>query len=409
MKKPILICISVLLIVNTEAVSRSAEQWSSIYAAKDYDRIDCVLQTRDSGYIVAGVTMPLKAGSVKVWIMKIDRKGLVSWQKTYLYSGSHSDMFSVKQTADKGYVATALSTAFGTGKTDVWILKLRANGDEEWMKTFGGNGCDQIHSIQQTADEGFILAGWTNKLFGAVNYDLWVLKLNKKGIMVWQKTYGGGSSEQAHSIQQTSDNGYIVAGWTYSFGLGNRDIWVLKLRANGDVTWQKTYSGFGNDNYYFIRQISTGAYTVLSYKMSRGNHDIWILHLKQNGDIDRQKTYSGNYNAQTAHAHSIQQTSDGGYIIAGEAYSNGSNDRNIWILKLKQDGDVDWEKIYGGNRESYAELIQQTSDGGYIVVGWTRSFGDEKDILAGWTRSLGDEKDIWVLKLDYNGELLPAE
>jgi uncharacterized delta-60 repeat protein len=182
------------------------------------------------------------------------------------------------------------------------------------------------------------VAGWTFS-FGAGGRDFWVLKLNSDGIVAWQKTYGGADWDEACSIQRTSDGGYIVAGRTYSFGAGNYDFWVLKLNSDGTVSYQKTYGGANWD---------------------------W--------------------------ANSIYQTSDGGYIVAGGTQSFGAGGEDSWVLKLNSDGTVSWQKTYGGSSADRAYSIQQTSDGGYIVAGFTASFG------AG-------SGDFWVLKLNSDGTI----
>ena len=140
---------------------------------------------------------------------------------------------SIQQTSDGGYIVAG-TTSFGAGINDIWILKLDQTGTVSWQKTYGGSGDDDAYSIQQTTDGGYIVAGSTSS-FGAGNYDMWILKLDQTGTVSWQKTYGGSGGDCAYSIQQTSDGGYIVAGYTTSFGAGNDDMWILKLDSNGNI------------------------------------------------------------------------------------------------------------------------------------------------------------------------------
>jgi len=267
---------------------------------------------------------------------------------------------------------------------------------QQWARVYGGDSYDIANSIQQTTDGGYIVAGYTSS-FGAGNDDAWVLKLNSSGDVIWQKTYGGSGYDYAYSIQQTTDGGYIVAGKLY-FGSGANDFWVLKLNSRGDVdeilqSWQKTYGGsnYDSDDYaYSIQQTTDGGYIVAgqTYSFGAGNGDAWVLKLNSSGDVIWQKTYGGsNYDS----AYSIQQTTDGGYIVAG-IYSFWAGNDGTWVLKLNSSGDVIWQKTYGGSGYDYAYSIQQTTDGGYIVAGNTYSFG-------------ADDYDIWVLKLDSNGEI----
>ena len=159
------------------------------------------------------------------------------WSKTY--SGDYEDIVrSVQQTSDGGFIAAANTRSFGVLSQDLWVIKLNENGTVSWQKTYGGSGYSHAYSIQQTSDGGYVVAGYTNSS-GAGSFDFWVLKLDENGDISWQKIYGGSNGDSAKSIQQTSDGGYIVTGNTTSFGAGNYDLWVLKLDGNGNVSWQK--------------------------------------------------------------------------------------------------------------------------------------------------------------------------
>jgi uncharacterized delta-60 repeat protein len=311
------------------------------------------------------------------------------WAKTY--GGPNWDeAYSIQQTTDGGYIVAGRTHSFGAGYADIWVLKLDPNGDVQWQKTYGGPDWDTAYSIQQTSDGGYIVAGMTES-FGAGYADIWVLKLDSNGDVQWQKTYGGPGNDGAYSIRQTADGGYIVSG-EYSFGAGYVDIWVLKLDSNGNVQWQKTYGGPDWDTAYSIQQTSDGGYIVAGWTASfgAGVSDLWVLKLDPNGNIQWQKTYGGSANDR---AESIQQTTDGGYIVAGWTYSFGAGNFDMWVLKLDQNGNIQWQKTYGGPYGDVATSIQQTSDGGYIVPGWTASF------------AVG-VSDLWVLKLDANGDIV---
>ncbi|MHA2610064.1 MAG: InlB B-repeat-containing protein [bacterium JZ-2024 1] len=363
--------------------------WARTYGGAYWDTAEFIQQTSDGGYIVAGDTNTFSAGDDEIWVLKLDANGNILWQKTY-GTARLDEVESIQQTSDGGYIVAGRTFSFAAGLDDIWVLKLDANGNVLWQKTYGGTDSDGASSIQQTSDGGYIVAGVT-KSFGGGSWNIWVLKLDANGNVLWQKTYGGTDSDGASSIQQTSDGGYIVAGGTRSFGAGSDDIWVLKLDANGNVLWQKTYGGPYNDWAYSLQQTSDGGYIVAgsTYSFGAGSDDIWVLKLDADGNVLWQKTYGG---ADGDGAYSIQQPSDGGYIVAGSTYSFGAGSDDIWVLKQDADGNVLWQKTYGGTGSDRASSIQQTSDGGYIVAGSTYSFG------AGFG-------DIWVLKLDANGNI----
>jgi hypothetical protein len=232
------------------------------------------------------------------------------------------------------------------------------------------------------------VAGWTWS-FGAGDYDVWVLKLDGQGNVQWQKTYGGTSGDWAHAIAPTSDGGYVVAGWTWSFGAGNRDVWVLKLDGSGNVQWQKTYGGSNEDAAFAIAPTSDGGYVVAGWTGSfgAGSHDVWVLKLDGSGNVQWQKTYGG---SNDDGATGIVPTSDGGYVVAGWTGSFGAGGDDVWVLKLDGQGNVQWQKTYGGSNDDGARAIAPTSDGGYVVAGWTWSFGT-------------GAHDVWVLKLEADG------
>jgi uncharacterized delta-60 repeat protein/uncharacterized repeat protein (TIGR02543 family) len=296
------------------------------------------------------------------------------------YGGSNSDEAeSIQQTSDGGYIVAGGTDSFGAGENDIWVLKLSSMGEIEWQKTYGGSGDDFAHSIQQTSDGGYIVAG-------SREGDFWVLKLSPDGEIEWQKTYGGIGDDFAHSIQQTSDGGYIVAGDIGLFS-GGYGAWVLKLSSTGDIEWKKTYAGtFETPS---IQQTSDGGYIVAGRAyFDSGYPDFWILKLSSTGEIEWQKTYGG---SDSDGASSIQQTGDGGYIVIGETSSFGAGFSDFWIFKLSPDGEIEWQKTYGGSGWDQIPSIQQTSDGGYIV--------------AGNDHGGGGYGDFWILKLSPDGEI----
>ena len=341
-------------------------QWARIYGGSDYDIVLSILQTSDGGYIAAGFTESFGSGEYDAWILKLSSNGDAEWQRTY--GGNGYDRFNcIQQTSDGGYVVAGYTDSFGTG--GIWILKLSSTGDINWQYVYAAS--HTADSIQQTSDGGYIVAGGTH-VFGLLK-QIWILKLNPTGGIEWQRTYGGDGDEYTYSIQQTSDGGYVVAGGTTSSGAGEFDAWIFKIDSIGDLEWSRTYGGSGGDFYSTphsnfpispsFQQTNDGGYIAAGYTDSfgAGGVDAWILKLDWRGVIEWQKTYGGSGNDL---AYSIHQTNDGGYVVAGETDSFGPG--GIWIFKLSSNGDIEWQKTYGGDN---AQSVQETNDGGYIVAG----------------------------------------
>jgi uncharacterized repeat protein (TIGR02543 family)/uncharacterized delta-60 repeat protein len=391
MKRIILVAMVFLIFTS---VMHLDGQWTRTYGGSDIEIANSIQQTSDGGYIVAGYTgySELSGTDYDFWVLKLTPTGNIEWQCSY--GGIEVDSAkSIQQTNDGGYIVAGYTESFGAGGQDFWVLKLDSTGAVEWQKTYGGAFDEIAHSIQQTSDGGYIVAG-SACLFGPGGSDSWVLKLTSTGDIVWQRRYDGSSIEHATSIQQTSDGGYIVAGYTNSFGAGEMDFWVLKLTSTGDIEWQQTYGRSDWDLAYSIQQTSDGGYIVAGWTETFGPEDwrFWILKLTSAGEIEWQYAYGeGSQNV----ASSVQQTIDGGYVVAGRAFSRDAGGYNLWVLKLTSIGDIEWQRIYDGSRDEEAYSIQQTSDGGYIVAGETFSFG------------VG-ECDFLILKLLPDGDIDPS-
>lgn len=308
--------------------------WAKTYGGVDEDVARSISQTSDGGYIVAGETYSNGAVLADFWVIKLKTNGDIDWQKTF--GGTSADVaYSIQQTLpDGGYVIAGQSSSFGNQLGDIWILKINSTGEINWQKTYGG-GSSAAKCIKQTSDGGYIVAGET---LVAGSTDVWVLKLNANGVIVWQKTYGGAFRAAANSIQQTTDGGFIVAGEASPSGVNIPDFYILKLYADGTVQWEKTFGGSGYDIARAIQQTSDGGYIVAGETPSgASNADFWILKLNSSGDLVWQKTYGGAFRDA---ANSIQQTSDGGYIVAGETYSSGAGSADFWVLKIDGNGNV---------------------------------------------------------------------
>jgi len=441
MKKKLLITNIILILTGNIAFCQAPDvQWQGTYGGSGDDLPTTLIQTADGGYIIGGKTystdrdVAFNHGSGDAWLIKIDAFGILQWERTYGGSGDDS-LASLKQTSDGGYIFAGETssndgdTNSNYGGADCWIVKLDADGNIQWQKNYGGTFNDSARSIQQTADGNYIFAGYTssNDIDVAGNHningldDFWVVKIDSVGILQWQKCFGGNGSDEANAVMETSDGKFIVVGETWSTNgdvVGNHnswsgDAWVIKVDSSGELLWQKSLGGSYSDRAHSVVEATDGNYIIGASAQSNDGDvlhhhgvdtaysDFWILALNPNGEIQWQNSLGGYADEFAAE---LQKTSDGGYVVAGFTTSsdgdvtsfNGASD--YWITKLNSDGDLQWQLSLGGNNYEYAYAIKQSADGGYIVAGsvMIQAQGKIGDVDRGGSPS---QSDYWVIKL----------
>jgi hypothetical protein len=370
-------------------VSMYAEMviFSKTFGGAQNDYAHSIQQTADGGYIVCGQTDSYGNGSnlkPDMWIIKLDKTGNKEWDKTY--GGKEAEgAFSVQQTKDLGYVVAGTTSSFGKGYPSIWILKLDAKGDSIWSKIYEGTVVSTAHAIGQTSDGGYIIAG-----SGKEN----IIKLDKNGIKEWGKHY----SRIFYSVEQTKDGGYIAAGdsifkqleWDYIPSLS-----VIKLDRGGNKEWSNPLGNRYLGRAYSIQQTAGEGYIFSGDSIatkSEYDHSHFSLAVKLDKDGHVNWKYYGN---EYSSIQSIRQTTDEGFIAAGNTLDN-DHGLNFLIVLLDKNGNKKWMKSYGNSTQwEYASSVGQASDGGYIVTGQTESIG------AG-------RYDVWILKLDENGNSEPT-
>lgn len=380
--------------------------FAKYYGGEGGEYFSKIRPTSDGGFIAVGVTNSFGAGPLGVedaWVVKLDSSGYVEWEKTFGGYWYPERAYDIEQSSDGGYIMVAGTSSFTSNHSyGLWILKLNSYGDIEWQKIYGGNIDDnwgewgKEFSIQEIPGNGYIVAGHTyNNTPQDYRQDVWILKLDLSGNIQWQKTYGGLHDDYANAIQQTADGGYIVAGVTKSFTADNNpDMWVLKLDSYGNIQWQKRYGSTDWDFAYGIEQSLDGGYIIVGTTWSTTS--AWVIKLDASGDIEWQKTY-GRYDSKYygSYGHSIKQTSDGGYILTGVLSSRISGD-DIWIVKIDSSGEVIWQKTYRGNGIDVAYSIEEISDGGFVISGYTTSFRSTPG---------SRQYDAFVMKVDSIGNI----
>lgn len=383
------------------------KEWDQTIGGTGEDRLVAIQVTRDGGYIVGGTSSSgisgdkseARRGGDDFWIVKLKPDGTKEWDKTYGGSGSWDILFDLQQTRDGGYILGGRSnsgisgdkTQKNKGSEDYWIVKIKADGSKEWDKSFGGGGVDILTSLQQTQDGGYLLGGNSQSGIssdksegnvGCVNNDnfctddYWVIKINAHGIKEWDKTFGGAENDLLTSVLQTSDGSYIIGGYSNSdksgeksedrngpYNFYNPDYWVLKLRPDGTKVWDKNY---GAPKTEYLEDI---------YPTREGG---FILGGTSYSDIGGDKTEPNRY------------------VNTDE---NTFEYPDYWLVKITADGTIIWDKTLGGNAQDELVSLQQTFDGGYILAGGSSSgiSGDKTQPVKN-----GFDHDFWVVKVAEN-------
>jgi hypothetical protein len=358
-------------------------QWVETFGGRSVGEYgSSVQQTTDGGYIIAGWSLR------NVYLIKTDDSGTELWSKTFGGSGKDAG-HSVQQTTDGGYIIAGWTLSFSTWQADVYLIKTDGSGNELWSRTFGGSRWDGGYSIQQTTDGGYIIAG-TTRSFGAGMSDVYLIKTDGSGNELWSKTFGGSSNDYGVSVQQTTDGGYIIAGKTDSF-LAAEDVYLIKTDGSGNELWSKTFGGNDTDVGYSVQQTTDGGYIIAgtTHSFGAGMSDVYLIKTDGSGNELWSKTFGG---SSDEYGLSVQQTTDGGYIIAGKTDSFLADD-DVYLIKTDGSGNELWSKTFGGSDTDVGRSVQQTTDGGYIIAGDTESAGaaGEEDVYLIYYKPDGDE------------------
>lgn len=383
-----LMCVLALLVPLTAS---GQIRFELTYGGLDDDAAESVVQTSDGGYILAGGTGIFDDSPERqpfdIYVIKTDEWGDTVW--TRVYGGPGEDWSrSVIETGDGGYLVAGWTDSFGAGGADAYLLEIDSSGDTVWTRTYGGVDYDNAMSVAQTNDGGYIISGSTYS-FGAGSSDLYLIKTDSDADTMWTRSFGGAGHDNGASIAQTLDGGYIVVGITRSFGAGGADVYLIKTDSSGDTVWTRTYGGLEYDSGASVAQTLDGGYIIVGNTSSfgAGGADVYLLKTDSSGDTVWTRTHGGSADE---YGYSVAQTSDGTYIIAGFTYSLGAGGADVYLLKTDSSGDTIWTRTYGGSAEDVGNSVAQTSDGGYIVAGYTYSFG-----AGGY--------DVYLIKTDANG------
>jgi hypothetical protein len=351
-------------------------EWSKVIGDDGNYIARYVEQTSDGGFILTGSITALGSESGDIYVVKTDSQGNVQWTKTF--GGTDWDMgFAGRQTSGGGYIICGLATTPEVLGNPIYLIKTDATGTEEWSNFLGEFAVDYGCPVQQTSDGGFILIGTADSQ-GMGGGDIHLIKTDTSGNETWSKTFGGELSDTPTGVEQTTDGGYIISGVTESYGAGDYDVYLIKADAAGNEMWSKTFGGENSDFGYAVAQTSDGGCIVVGETDTMGgvqNTAVYLIRTDASGNELWFKTFGID-----AWGYSVRQTTDGGFVVAGTATDLDTWNNDVYVIKTDSEGNETWSAVYGGDGNSEAFCIQQTSDGGYIVAGYTDAFSFDNKI-----------------------------
>jgi hypothetical protein len=435
---------SLLLLWSLTSVPAAGQsvvkQWDKTLGGDDDEASYALQPTPDGGCLLGGFsrsgvsgdrTHPTR-GDNDYWIVRLDATGAKLWDKAYGGAGGEL-LRSIIPTSDGGFLLGGASTSgvggeksqANRGFSDYWVVKIDATGTKLWDRTYGGDGEDQIFTMQATSDGGYLLGGYSasnvsgEKTQPAQGIDYWVVKIDGAGTKLWDKSFGGGGISVLNAIQPTADGGYLLGGESNAgissdksqASLGASDMWLIKIDATGTKQWDRVYGGDNVDRLKALQATPDGGFLLGGYSASgisgtktlpsKGDIDEWVVKVDALGTKQWEQVFGGN---KLDYLYAIQPTSDGNYLLGGLSASSISGDKtqdaqgglDYWIVKMGPTGTKLADVTFGGNASDYQFTLQPTSDGSYIVGGHSSS-----EPSGSKTQASRGGADYWAVKFKY--------
>ena len=394
-KNPLPLILTLVFLLFSWINLQAGTTWARAYGKNKRESANSVAVTTDGGFVVAGWTQSFGKGNSDFWVIKLDAHGNIIWEKTYGKRGREKANCII-QTKDGGFIVAGETTSYPRYLINIWVLKLDQHGNIVWQKSYGGPGNEIPDSIIETADGGYLISGTIHRLnTGKFKHrDFLLIKIDKNGKLQWQKAYGGKGDEEGHAVVQTSDGGFAVVGRSTSFSKDWGDFWVLKTDKMGTPQWEMTYGGPYDDRPYGLIQTSDGGYLLTGHSQSFGERprdtNAWLLKLDRQGNVLWQISYG---NRKMNEAFRAVETRDGGYAVVGISDPDYMASPDLWIFKIDRAGNLKWSKTYGGDFWESGYSIKEAPDGGLVAVGYSE------------TAFKVHVKHVFAVKTDGNGNL----
>jgi len=349
--------------------------WSKSFGGPEEERARWVEISRYGGYIIAGFTQSEAWGGRDMYLLRLDSKGNLVWDKRI---GGHKfdKAYSCVETEDGSIYVVGYTTSYGEGHYDVYLIKVSKEGKIMWERTYGGKSSDQAYSICETRDGNFILVGQTQS-YGAGASDVYLLKVDREGNLLWEKTFGGGNADVGRWVEETHDGGFIIVGETWSYGKGNGDIYLIKTDSLGNLIWQRTWGWRYYEWGSFVKETKDKGYALVGFSRSFGRGragDMIVIRTDSLGSLRWLKTFGG---LDEDGGYCLSELKDGGFLVTGYARSFGDGKGDIYLVRIDKKGNLVWEKTFGGEDEDRAFCLK-VEGRNLIICGFTRSYGEGK-------------------------------
>jgi hypothetical protein len=340
--------------------------WAKTCEGAADDRAFYALPTND-GYLVVGSSRSIVVNTTVGWVLRLNGKGDVVWNKTFLEGWGTELRYAVNLT--DGYLLVG-NEFFASGQVSGYVARIDNQGNLQWMKILAEGATDKLFSGIATID-GFVVFGLSSQSIGG-EFSVWAVRLDVSGNVVWNRTYGGSTNSAARSGVLTQEGDYLMAGYTDSKWDGNYDFYLLELNTNGDIVWNNTYGGEGTQKAYSITKAEDGYVVVGDIQLSNSATDAWVLKVNPAGNVLWNKSIGGKDADSAAY---VSTSKDGGYLVAGFTFSFGAGNRDFWLFKISDSGEVLWSCTQGDKGFQEAYTVIEADYNAYVMVGWTDPIG----------------------------------
>ncbi|MFX1474813.1 MAG: hypothetical protein ACFFCO_04940 [Promethearchaeota archaeon] len=385
------------------SVEASTTSWSYAYGGVDYDNGYSVATCSAGGFITAGYTQSFSQSYIDLWVVRITEAGQVLWHQSYggqewdedtwsPWTQGATGWFSIIQCQAGGFAITGQTPYepglwdYGGPRNDLWLVRLDETGTMLWNQTYGGIGEDWGNGVIECSDGGFLAAGMTRS-FDFHEGELLLIRYDQNGQEMWHRYYGGPHKDSAYSLVECQEGGFAVVGYTkQSTQAEPADCWLLRVDQDGAMLWNRTYGGLGDDQGFSIVECEEGGFAIAGYTEIGDDRQMWILRTDASGTPLWENTFGG---PDVDQGHAIIKYSAGGFVLAGFSLSNGPGTADVFVVGVSESGELQWSRIYGGPQDDFAFSLVESSNAELVIAGSTKSYG------AG-------DADLWVIRVPPN-------